>query len=137
MGDNRNNRGGNYYGDERHDGGYNNYQQPRGPREYDDRRHQSERDDNRGPAPYYMNDDRSANPRHTDNGFRPNNNRPARQAIQHYYQIGDQVIHTQTQTPMTVIRLGNEQVECRLPNLTSGWFFEHELHLPDGQTPTE
>jgi len=41
--------------------------------------------------------------------------------------IGQVVIHKYTGEELTVIRFGREQVECRLPNLSSDWFYIHEL----------
>lgn len=43
------------------------------------------------------------------------------------FEIGQRVMHRATQTELTVISYGREQIECRLPDLRSDWFYLHEL----------
>lgn len=47
------------------------------------------------------------------------------------YEIGQVVRHKTTNEELTVIRYGREQLECRLPNLTSQWFYVYELEPID------
>ena len=49
------------------------------------------------------------------------------------YEIGQVVRHKTTNEELTVIRYGREQLECRLPNLTSQWFYVYELEPIDAQ----
>lgn len=43
------------------------------------------------------------------------------------FEIGQRVMHRATKTELTVISYGREQIECRLPDLRSDWFYLHEL----------
>lgn len=43
------------------------------------------------------------------------------------FNVGEMVRHRATNTELSVVRIGREQVECRLPDLTSQWFYVHEL----------
>lgn len=46
---------------------------------------------------------------------------------QYAFQIGQMVRHKATGTELSVIRYGREQLECRMPDLSSNWFYPHEL----------
>lgn len=62
-----------------------------------------------------------------------NNNRNYNRQPQYQtgmFDIGDKVIHRATGTELTVISIGREQYECRKPDLSNGWFYEHELEAP-------
>lgn len=74
------------------------------------------------------------------NGYRGYNN-PGYQPQQDPFQnpgfpfdIGQVVIHKATKEELTVIRFGREQIECRLPNLSSEWFYVHELEPKDNSS---
>lgn len=43
------------------------------------------------------------------------------------FEIGEKVIHAASGLELSVISYGREQLECRKPDLTTGWFYEHEL----------
>jgi len=43
------------------------------------------------------------------------------------YEIGQKVVHKATGIELFVISFGREQIECRKPDLTTGWFYVHEL----------
>lgn len=43
------------------------------------------------------------------------------------FKIGEKVIHKFTGDELFVIRYGREQLECRKPDLSSGWFYVDEL----------
>ena len=43
------------------------------------------------------------------------------------FDIGQKVIHIASGIELSVINFGREQLECRKPDLTTGWFYEHEL----------
>lgn len=47
------------------------------------------------------------------------------------FDIGEKVIHTATGTELSVIGFGREQIECRKPDLSTGWFYDHELQPID------
>lgn len=47
------------------------------------------------------------------------------------YEVGQMVRHCATNTELLVVRIGREQVECRLPDLTSQWFYVHEIEPID------
>lgn len=44
-----------------------------------------------------------------------------------HFEIGQKVIHVATGLELSVISFGREQIECRKPDLSTGWFYEHEL----------
>ena len=50
------------------------------------------------------------------------------------FDIGQVVRHKTTNEELTVIRYGREQLECRLPNLTSQWFYVYELEAIESPT---
>lgn len=43
------------------------------------------------------------------------------------FNIGDPVKHRATGTILYVISFGREQIECRKPDLSAEYFYEHEL----------
>lgn len=44
------------------------------------------------------------------------------------YSIGQRcALKYNPEQQVVIIRLGREQYECRLPNLSTDWFYEHEL----------
>lgn len=47
------------------------------------------------------------------------------------FDIGQKVIHTATGTELSVISFGREQIECRKPDLSTAWFYEHELEAAE------
>lgn len=49
------------------------------------------------------------------------------QGPQYPFEIGQMVRHKATGTELSVIRFGREQLECRMPDLSSNWFYPHEL----------
>lgn len=49
------------------------------------------------------------------------------------FDIGQVVRHKTTGQELTVISYGREQIECRLPDLTSQYFYVHELESIDGK----
>lgn len=49
------------------------------------------------------------------------------------FEIGQIVRHRATNQELSVIRIGREQVECRLPDLSSQWFYVHELDAVEGK----
>ena len=51
------------------------------------------------------------------------------------FELGQMVRHRATGTELSVIRIGREQVECRMPDLTSAWFYVHELEPMDNGAP--
>lgn len=54
-------------------------------------------------------------------GYDRNNDRRFR------FEIGEKVIHVASGLELSVINYGREQLECRKPDLSTGWFYEHEL----------
>lgn len=81
------------------------------------------------------------------NNYRPNNDYPQRggyyddrrpqyrQPIQQHddhpilnFPVGTKcTLKAYPDITVSIIRLGNEQYECRLPDLRTEWFYEHEL----------
>ena len=51
------------------------------------------------------------------------------------FELGQMVRHRATGTELSVIRIGREQVECRMPDLTSAWFYVHELEPMESTAP--
>lgn len=51
---------------------------------------------------------------------------------QFQFDIGQKVIHVATGTELTVINYGREQLECRKPDLSTVWMYEHEIVAADG-----
>ena len=51
------------------------------------------------------------------------------------FELGQMVRHRATGTELSIIRIGREQVECRMPDLTSAWFYVHELEPMDNSAP--
>ena len=49
------------------------------------------------------------------------------QPRQFSFSIGEKVLHVASGIELNVIGYGREQLECRKPDLTSEWFYEHEL----------
>jgi hypothetical protein len=58
-------------------------------------------------------------------GYEPTTNIP--------FEVGQIVRHIATGTELSVVRIGREQVECRLPDLSSNWFYVHELAPVDSE----
>ena len=54
-------------------------------------------------------------------GYDRNNDRRFR------FEIGEKVLHVASGLELSVINYGREQLECRKPDLSTGWFYEHEL----------
>lgn len=61
-----------------------------------------------------------------------NNRRPQRNFN---FGIGEKVIHIHTGTELYVISYGKEQLECRKPDLSCGYFYEHELRSANPTAP--
>ena len=49
------------------------------------------------------------------------------------FDIGQKVVHRGSGTELIIINYGREQYECRKPDLTSAWFYEHELEAVEGE----
>ena len=62
-------------------------------------------------------------------GYDRNNDRRFR------FEIGEKVIHVASGLELSVISYGREQLECRKPDLTTGWFYEHELESISSGSP--
>lgn len=73
------------------------------------------------------------NRRFNNDGYRPEYQpAPSYQPADNFpFGIGQVVIHKSTGEELTVIRFGREQVQCRLPNLSSEWFYIHELDVKE------
>lgn len=54
------------------------------------------------------------------------------QPRQFQFSIGEKVLHVASGVELSVIGYGREQLECRKPDLSSEWFYEHELAPLDG-----
>lgn len=52
-----------------------------------------------------------------------------------HFELGQMVRHRATGIELSVIRIGREQVECRKPDLTSAWFYAHELEPIESTAP--
>lgn len=48
------------------------------------------------------------------------------------FDIGQRVIHKATGTELSVVSFGREQLECRKPDLSTVWLYEHELEPAPG-----
>lgn len=47
------------------------------------------------------------------------------------FDIGQKVVHSATGIELSVISFGREQIECRMQDLSTAWFYEHELEPVD------
>lgn len=65
------------------------------------------------------------------NDYRQPQYPPQDEGPQYPFDIGQMVRHRYSGTELCVIRFGNEQIECRLPDLRSDWFYPHELEPID------
>lgn len=74
-----------------------------------------------GPGPNGPWQDRGQYPDQGQGGYAPSPNPDCP------YAIGEMVLHRATNTEMSVIRIGREQVQCRLPDMRAEWFYVEEL----------
>ena len=49
------------------------------------------------------------------------------------FDIGQKVIHIATGTELSIISFGREQIECRKPDLSTVWVYEHEISPIDNK----
>lgn len=84
----------------------------------------------------YYNNDRGGYGGGYRGGYQGGYNQQPSQGFQ--FDIGQRVIHVATGIELSVINYGREQLECRKPDLSTVWCYEHELApLENGTQPPQ